>query len=180
MQCPSCKKSSLKPAKLEDGLPGYTCSECEGFLIDILSYRQWIESKPEAQQSKKSKIENVEDSRNAILCPKCSKIMTKYRMSGEVANKLDLCNDCGEIWLDGGEWQMLEQLDLASKIPQILSEPWQRSVRKEQLGQPVEKKFEATVGAVDYQKISEFRNWMLSHEKASEILNYLARPGDNC
>ena len=29
---------------------------------------------------------------NAITCPKCSRIMTKYKLTGGVANRLDVCS----------------------------------------------------------------------------------------
>ena len=175
MNCPSCKKRSLKPAKLEYGLPGYTCSHCHGFLLDVLTYRSWLESQPKEGEAKKLTPQSVEDTASAILCPKCSKIMTKYRISGEVENKLDLCSSCGELWFDAGEWNLLNQLDLSSKIPQILSEPWQKVIRSDSLEQAIEKKFEAMFGKTDYAKIREFREWMAGHQKCVQLQDYLNR-----
>lgn len=175
MQCPTCHNQTLKPVKLAQGLPGYSCSACKGSLIELLSYRMWIEHKPVHVDSQPHEPEEIHDSQQAILCPKCSTIMSKYRISGDVGNRVDACGHCGEIWLDGGEWELLEQLDLSSKLPQILSMPWQLSIRKAELGDPVEQRFAELLGTDDYSRVKAFREWMQTHSRKADIREYLAR-----
>ena len=112
MDCPSCKKRLLKATRIASGLPGYICSSCQGCLIDILAYRMWLEGRPSHKKSQVDLPKCVEDSSKAVMCPKCAKIMMKFNISGDVNNRLDLCSYCGEVWLDGGEWQLLEQLTI--------------------------------------------------------------------
>jgi Zn-finger nucleic acid-binding protein len=176
MDCPSCDKQPLRPAKLDDRLPGYACSQCGGFLLDILTYRSWMESEP-AEPGRGDSVPEADtagDSKGAILCPKCGRMMSKYRIAGDVENRLDLCNYCGGLWFDGGEWELLKRLDLASKVPQILSQPWQKQVRAQSLRQSVEKRFAALFGP-DYEKIHEFRRWMRKHANAAQIKAYINR-----
>lgn len=175
MYCPSCKKRELKPTKLDVGLPAYGCANCHGVLIDLLAYRVWTESHAPTAQHKTVTPQATEDTKRAFACPKCSKLMTKYRIADEVENKVDLCSYCGEIWLDGGEWELLVDLDLQRSIPQILSEPWQKGIRKRHAAQSVEEKFEALLGAADYEKVNAFRAWMFAHEHAPEIQDFLHR-----
>lgn len=175
MRCPSCTTQELKPTKLDAGLAGYGCARCRGVLIELLSYRMWAESHAANRRDVRAAAPSAEDSKRAFACPKCSKLMTKYRIADEVANKLDLCTHCGEVWLDGGEWDLLLQLDLAASLPQILSDPWQNAIRKKHVTQSVEQKFQALFGPQDYQKLKEFRDWMLAHENAPDIQDYLHR-----
>ncbi len=42
-----------------------------------------------------------------------------------------MCSVCDEAWLDGGEWQLLEQLQLSDKLPSVFSDAWQRKIRTE-------------------------------------------------
>lgn len=176
MDCPACKKRSLKATRIAHGLPGYTCSSCQGCLIDILSYRMWLEGRPPGNTSQADLPECVEDSSKAVMCPKCAKIMMKFNISGDVNNRLDLCSYCGEVWLDGGEWQLLEQLNLTDKLPQIFSDPWQKQIRKGKIEQGIEQKYESILGQEVYQKVKQFREWLLEQKRSSEILDYLNRP----
>lgn len=175
MDCPSCDSKPLKPLKIEEGLPGYACSDCQGILVDILNYRLWTEKRPDDTPPITFNAEQISDSQRSLLCPKCSSIMLKYRISGNVDNRLDLCSNCGELWLDGGEWHLLAQLDLQSKIPQIVSSPWQQSIRREEIKQSIETKFENLFGKEDYLKIKAFKDWMISNDKSDQIRDYLNR-----
>ena len=68
-----------------------------------------------------SVVEEVQDTNAAITCPKCARLMTKYKMSGFVANRLDVCPGCDEAWLDGGEWELLKALELSRKMPLVFT-----------------------------------------------------------
>lgn len=177
MECPLCKTDSLRPAKLQPQLAGYRCGGCGGSSVDVMAYRNWLERRPQDENAQPIALAPAEDSKGALVCPKCSAVMLKYRVSGEVDNRLDLCSSCGQLWLDGGEWSLLQRLELATKIPQILSSSWQKRIHAEGLERLVEAQYEALFGSEDYGKITEFRRWIRSHPQASQIINYLNRPG---
>ena len=44
--------------------------------------------------------------------------MSKYRINADKTNRLDYCPHCEEIWLDDGEWQLVEGLVLAGDFTQ--------------------------------------------------------------
>src|SRR5687767_12077968 len=133
MKCPVCKSAELRPTMIEDLLPSMGCDQCKGTLVALLYYRHWAEHhKPEPEMNAPATLaEEPADTTNALRCPKCERIMTKYRLSGTVANRLDVCSLCDEAWLDEGEWQLLEQLQLSDKLPAVFTETWQRKLRKE-------------------------------------------------
>lgn len=173
MQCPSCKNTSLKPIKLQENLPARKCQECEGVLIDLLSYRAWRDgtySEPESTQA--AKIE-VEDNSKALICSKCSKLMLKFKISGKQQNKVDVCVNCDEAWLDKGEWQLLEALSLQEKLTAIFTEPWQRRIREDEIKFSQQQRYEASLGKEDYSKLIQFKEWIESHPKKDELVRLL-------
>ncbi|MFC1750293.1 hypothetical protein ACFL2V_15950 [Pseudomonadota bacterium] len=129
MICPSCKEGTLLPRKIAEGLPALCCNHCNGQLISMLSYRMWVESQAEMPEAS-ADIEPLSETANALACPKCQKLMSKYRISGHTANKLDSCGSCGELWADDGEWQLLHILGLTDKVSSILTQPWQHAIKQ--------------------------------------------------
>lgn len=177
MQCPSCKSGSLKPTRIDDSLPALACGECEGALISLLYYRDWAERNraalDEPADTTLAVAENGErDSSAALNCPKCSRFMTKYKVSGCSANRLDLCGGCDEAWLDGGEWELLKALQLSGSLPSIFTDAWQRKVRKQVSEIKLRERFAAILGE-DIDKAEAFRDWLKDHPQRAEILFYL-------
>lgn len=175
MNCPSCKTTYLKLKKLEYALPAMVCSKCGGCQIDLLSYRIWREGKTEQAPNSYEIFEEVNDTKQAVLCSKCKSIMMKYQIKDGVKNKLDLCGSCGEVWLDGGEWQLLEKLNLSRLVPEILSSPWQNSIKKKEIAEDIEQSYIKEIGIEDVEKIKEIRAWLFEHPKADFVKRILFR-----
>jgi len=174
MICPSCKKSPLMPTKIADGLAAVQCKKCSGYLMSMLSYRLWIEENP-IQIKSDNKIEEATDTSNPIICPKCQKLMSKFRISGESKNKLDSCGNCGELWIDHGEWNLLQSLGLVGRISSILSQPWQNEIKQQENEVSYESRYENILGENSYTKVKEFRDWVNNHEQVNNIRNYINR-----
>src|SRR5262249_6944050 len=153
------------------------CEQCKGSLVALLYYRHWAENhKPpqEADTSAPSELSEVPaDTTNALRCPKCERIMTKYRLSGTVANRLDVCPSCDEAWLDGGEWKLLEQLHLSDRLPSVFTDTWQRKLRREGSERSRQDILRRTLGPVDAGKVESLRSWLNEHPAKSTILTYL-------
>jgi Zn-finger nucleic acid-binding protein len=162
---------------IEDLLPSMGCDQCKGSLVALLYYRHWAERhKPEYETSASSTLAEVPaDTTNAVRCPKCERIMTKYRLSGTIANRLDVCTLCDEAWLDGGEWQLLEQLQLSDKLPSVFTDTWQRKLRKEGSERTRQEILRRTIGEGDALKVESLRSWLNEHPAKSTILTYLYR-----
>lgn len=179
MICPSCKSSSLKPDRIEAGLPGYICRKCSGSLVSISSYLDWAYSPgtPGYYASKPDKFNlKATDTKHVMSCPKCSRLMLKYRIAADSDHKLDYCFGCEEVWLDGGEWNLLKSKGLVDHVTSISTDAWQRRIRDEIAEMNTTAHFEKLMGPEIFSAAVEFKKRIEGHEKRSEILTFLSLP----
>lgn len=171
--CPTCDRSTLAPIELEPGLPGLGCRDCEGTLLSLVGWRAWRDrtGAPAAADAAGGTGE-IDDSASALRCPKCTRLMTKYRFAADASNQIDLCAHCDEVWLDRGEWELIERFALADKLAHVFTVPWQNRVRSEAAKKRAEDRWRETLGA-DYERARELRRWLASHDKGRELMAYL-------
>jgi Zn-finger nucleic acid-binding protein len=146
--------------------------------LSLLYYRHWAEThKPPASEPANAGAtpETTTDTTTAITCPKCSRVMAKFKLSGRVSNRVDVCSTCDEAWLDGGEWELLEALQLSHKMPAILTDAWQRRIRRELTEETRREILTRMIGADGTAKVEEFRTWLARNKHKSHILTYLYR-----
>lgn len=178
MKCPRCKTPDLKPTMIEEYLPAMACGTCQGSLVSLLYYRHWAETrKPPSPEDAPafSTVPQATDTAVAVTCPKCDRIMTKYKVSGRVANRVDLCLVCDEAWLDAGEWELIEALQLIHKVPAIFTDEWQRRIRRELSEETRRSILKRTIGEEGLARVEEFREWMAQSEHKPDIMVYLYR-----
>lgn len=174
MNCPSCKGLALKPTHLEVDLPAYGCGNCGGAAVSLLDYRHWIENHPlEAEIASRDRVEvQPDDTTTVLLCPKCSSLMTKYRISAVSNNRVDLCVSCNEVWLDHGEWELIKFLEVADRLPEVFREGWQRRVVAERARRQREDRFRELFGP-EYDEVERIKAWIDDHPHRLELLAYL-------
>lgn len=174
--CPKCPGSGLKHTLLLENLPAHGCSRCDGLLLSLVVYRHWRETLSPMLSNEPVKIEKVEvdDTEGSLMCPKCRALMTKYRFSSEVPNKLDFCAHCEELWFDAGEWGLAQAIAKSGHLAEVFGQPWQRKIRKEISDEMETKRLRNLLG-VDFEKFAEFRNWFESHPQRSRLLALLSR-----
>ena len=174
MKCPCCKNADLTPTMIEQNLPAMACSTCNGSLVSLLYYRHWAETqRPALDADTAQVVVETNDTTAALHCPKCQRIMTKYRLTGNVANRLDVCARCDEVWLDKGEWELLESLQLNLKIAAVFTDTWQRRIRQQSSDEARRRTFVRVVGEEDARRVEEFRDWLNAHQHRPEIMAYL-------
>ncbi len=176
MDCPKCKTVHLRATKLEQGLSAMGCSNCGGAVISLLYYRDWLERSAvivDEDAFKPSEMLEVDESHSALTCPKCKKIMSKYKVSGDSNNRLDLCASCDEVWLDGGEWELLKSLELSRDMPKVFTEEWQRKLRKQALEEVREQRLLKVVEQNEIEEIKRVREWLNKHPAKQEIMFFL-------
>jgi len=171
MDCPICKTDTLRPARI-DGLLMLSCTQCDGCQIDLLSYRNWRETQPLVTTEETIPNQQAHNTQTALCCAKCKRIMTKYRINQDLDNTLDLCATCGEIWLDHGEWHLLQNLNLRHAIPSILSTPWQNQIKQQTITEKLERCYIEEIGEYDFAKLQQIKRWLSEHPK-SELLRHL-------
>jgi Zn-finger nucleic acid-binding protein len=177
MKCPHCRTPDLLPTMIEESLPAMGCGTCHGALVSLLYYRHWAEQNPEAPADPSKPVPTVAttDTTGAIVCTKCQLVMTKYKISGAVSNRVDVCSTCDDAWLDGGEWELLEVLHLSHKIPAILTDAWQRRIRRELTADTRRSVLVRMVGEEGTQRVEDFGEWLEGTGQKSHVLTYLYR-----
>jgi Zn-finger nucleic acid-binding protein len=178
MKCPRCKTADLKPTMIEEQLPALGCVNCQGSLVSLVYYRHWAETQKPAQPEPPAESASAvptTDTTTAITCPKCGRLMTKHKLAGSVANRVDVCGSCDEAWLDRGEWELLEALQLSRSMPSIFTDQWQRRIRREMSDDVRRSILKRTIGEDASSKVEEFREWLTQNRHKSQILSYLYR-----
>lgn len=176
MKCPRCKTADLKPTMIEENLPALGCANCQGSLVSLVYYRHWAETQkpPEvAVAAATAAAVDTTETTTAITCPKCGRLMTKHKLAGGVFNRVDVCASCDEAWLDRGEWELLEALQLSHSMPSIFTEQWQRRIRR-QLSEDMRRSIlKRNIGEEGAARVDEFRSWLTQTKHKSEIMAYL-------
>lgn len=177
MQCPKCDCHQLFPARLEQDLAAYQCKRCQGHLIALIAYRDWME-RHQLPEVKDGASLQPDDTTVAMQCTRCHRLMTKYSYDS-AGHKLDYCSHCDDVWLDAGEWAYLRAIKLAGELPAILTEPWQRKLKQQQLEKNSAQRWERRFGSDTYDKVATFRQWLWSQDNAQSIVDYISRPLDS-
>lgn len=177
MHCYHCKTTELKPKKLEYGLPALSCEQCDGTYLDLLTYRAWREEVAKREPSMEVLTADVEEvplanSERALVCQRCQKFMLKYRINNEQENTLNVCHTCDDVWLDQGEWQLLKRLALQDQLTEVMSEPWQSDLRKQEKAAAFRKHFQSQLGE-DFERVEAFAVWLDDHPNKAQVLHYL-------
>lgn len=177
--CPHCKDRNLHPSRIETDLPALSCDGCGGSLLSLVAYRHWRENQPQQAQhtAESAVLDEVQDTSVALCCPKCRHFMTKFRVSADARNQIDLCVHCDEAWLDRGEWQLLDNLALAGRLTQVFTQPWQNRVRSTEAERRAEQLWSERLGT-DYARAQELREWLRGNAQAREILAYVNQVRD--
>ena len=114
------------------------------------------------------------DSIAAKKCPKCRSLMSKYRITAGKTNRLDYCPHCDEVWLDDGEWQMVEGLARSGDFARVFTQAWQSSVRGEVTEAMEAGRLRGLLGG-DYERVEQMREWIGEHPQRLAILARLAQ-----
>jgi Zn-finger nucleic acid-binding protein len=162
---------------LAENLAAYSCGKCLGTLVSLATYRAWREStgrehlpvSPVAMADT-----DAADSVAAKKCPKCRSLMSKYRVTAEKTNRLDYCPHCDEVWLDDGEWQLVESLVVSGEFTKVFTQAWQYALRAGVTGAMEDQRLRELLGA-DYDRVMEFARWLDRQPAKHEIVTQLGR-----
>ena len=175
--CPQCSDSVLVHTMLTDDLAGYSCGKCLGTLVSLVAYRAWREraAKDSLRPSPAAEPDVAPpDSIGAKKCPKCRAVMLKYRITSDRTNRLDYCAHCEEIWLDDGEWELVESLVTAGDFAKVFTQAWQFALRTNVTSAMEEQRLRNLLGG-DYDRVAEFARWLETQPSKIEILEVLRR-----
>ncbi|NOX69502.1 MAG: hypothetical protein GXP15_09975 [Gammaproteobacteria bacterium] len=177
--CPKCPDADLQHTLIAGNLTAHSCTRCTGLLISLVAYRRWREIHHRSAADGEAVDVNCEipDTRNAITCSRCRTVMIKYRISAQSDRRIDYCASCEDIWLDGGEWELIESLVGSRHLAGIVTRPWQRRIRLETVDALRSDRLASFFGK-DFEKIRDLKEWLDEHSAREEILAYLQRRED--
>lgn len=161
---------------LAETLAGYSCGQCLGTLVSLVAYRVWRESSGRAASNAAAAMAaaDTSDTVGVKNCPKCRSVMSKYRISAAKSNRLDYCPHCEEVWLDDGEWELVESLAANGDFAKVFTQSWQHAVRAGITGAMEEQRLRELLGQ-DYDRVVAFGQWLDGQPARSEILARLTR-----
>jgi hypothetical protein len=162
---------------LEPSLAAYSCGKCLGTLVSLAAYRAWREAAGSGRLPVVPAAVPDSDAADSIAakkCPKCRSLMSKYRISAERTNRLDYCTHCDEVWLDDGEWHLVEGLALSGDFARLFTQAWQNMVQVEVTEAMEGSRLRGMLGN-DFARVEEMREWIQTHPRKLEILARLAR-----
>jgi Zn-finger nucleic acid-binding protein len=175
--CPQCDHSILVHTLLTDDLAAYSCGKCLGTMVSLVAYRAWREKQGKGTLPVLAAAEvdsAPPDSIGAKKCPKCRSLMSKYRIRSDKTNRLDYCPHCEEIWLDEGEWELVEGLVASGEFTRVFTQAWQYAVRAGLTTAMEEHRLRELLGG-DYDRVAQFAEWLQAQPAKQEILAILRR-----
>lgn len=176
MQCPVCKNRTLAAEPWELELQTLRCPQCRGRWIKSYQYWKWRDQHgPDLPQRSAEHAAPlpVNDTGPGKLCPECGRFITHYAIGHDVPFHLDRCSNCGGIWFDNNEWEILESRNLHDDVHYIFSEVWQAAVIRAERQQSRQQQLESRLGPEDLAELKRTQSWINSHEKADVLLAYL-------
>lgn len=176
MHCPKCKTVEMTDSNLEPELANQYCPSCEGnwlFLEDYLNWKITHDKEVLPQNDESLNIEEIIDTKTALLCPISGGLMSKFRISNQSEHRLDISAKCGGIWLDKGEWELLKEFKLTLELNRIFTDSWQNQLRSATTKDVLTKLYNERFGEQDYQKLIEIKHWIDQHPKQKLIRSFL-------
>ena len=183
MDCPKCKKTSLKSVKLNKNLSAYQCQQCEGNWINGDTYKVWQSSGLSSYIKNKltwidKNIENFTPSpldTKASFCPECRQYLARGKVSVNPIFYIERCPQCKGIWCDGGEWEILNKLNIHGQINKLFSNEWQSSIREKQHEKQEKQALIDKIGEDLAQEIFALGEILEDHPEGDFAVAYLMR-----
>jgi Zn-finger nucleic acid-binding protein len=180
--CPKDCKTPLTQGLLTQSLVVQCCEDCKGTWIPSQEYEAWQAQQPTTNPDpKKLKqpldvdyVQSPYDTK-AALCPECKNYLARARISLEKPFYVERCPNCGGIWCDRGEWDILEKLGFHYTIQALFTQEWQARVRKRELIEQERQAMMDKLGQELAQKVFELAEALEKHPHGDFAVAYLMR-----
>ncbi|OLP20209.1 hypothetical protein BST81_01900 [Leptolyngbya sp. 'hensonii'] len=135
MHCPKDRKILLVNSQISGDLAVKCCPDCKGTWIPAEQYEAWQARQPQSNQDVFPETLDVEYVQSPFdakggLCPDCRHYLSRARVGLKTPFYVERCLECGGIWCDYGEWEVLEKLGLHTSIQRLFSSEWQARARE--------------------------------------------------
>jgi len=173
--CPVCKESKLSNLELEQNLQSSQCAKCNGIWISADQYDFWLKLHGENLPEKPPEGPSLQSGETsaAKFCPECKYILMKYRIGHQVGFSLNRCGQCGGIWFDKNEWQIMKSRNLHDDVHLIFSQAWQSAIRADEHKAAMDAMWREQLGDADLAEIAKIKDWLDGHPKSAQLHAYL-------
>jgi Zn-finger nucleic acid-binding protein len=181
VQCPKCKHPDLHSQTKVKGLKVQECPSCEGLWINCDEYENWQVKQPPPTEEKwqaqttDHNFSGSEYDAKAALCPECRRYLSRAKIPVEPPFYVERCPQCNGIWCDGGEWEILEKMDLHYHLEKLFSSEWQIKVREYQQSQKERKALIDKMGFELANQIFDLAAILQNHPSGDFGVAYLMR-----
>jgi len=169
--CPKCKTVELKTAG-EGGTPVLRCYQCHGMWVSLKEAEDLLMrgaiTDPASMLPQKVDADGI-----AGLCPDGHGIMARARIEGPDPFYLDRCSHCLGIWFDGGEWERLASLHLASNLSDLFDPEHRRRLVSERIESGHRARMIEELGSELVERIDALAETIEAHRGRSEAKGYL-------
>ncbi|MGD1904984.1 MAG: hypothetical protein ACFB0C_03215 [Leptolyngbyaceae cyanobacterium] len=188
MQCPKDKSVELFDGHLPTGPQAKCCPDCGGAWISSAQYLAWQQAKgvnPEAEpqvtvlpSTFSGGTAPALDNR-AALCPECQHYLARGRVSlQDIEFFVEYCPNCQGYWCDGGEWAMLQAVDLDLNLQYIFDETWQAQVKALDASQRERKATVEKLGPELAARVFDLADQLQNHPNGDFGVAYMMRRFD--
>ena len=176
MLSPIDRTTPMERTTLESGLTVFHCPASGGYWIPADHYWRWHEMATASIESDTlGDYDPADDDtdRPALICPESGALLTRYRVGHGLNFSVDRSPTTGGVWLDSGEWEALKARHLDTELHHIFTSAYQFRVRSEEFEDHLEDQFAERIGGEDFARVKGFREWMIEHPRARDVLCYL-------
>ncbi|MEB3252950.1 MAG: hypothetical protein VKO01_12550 [Cyanobacteriota bacterium] len=187
--CPKEGKINLEERQIAPGLSAHACPSCAGLWVPGANYLPWQAQRVEGDAPVQVAVLPLSLStpfptspldNRAALCPECHGYLARGRLTlGGGCFYIERCPSCQGTWCDGGEWQILENLQLDTHIEYIFSPEWQALVRQLETGERERQALVDKLGAEVAQRVLELGELLQAHPHGDFGVAYLMRRCDH-
>lgn len=181
MDCPKCA-SELENGIIGDLLLTKYCRKCKGEWIAGDNYQDWRDKHPGPPPDPSAIAKNYhmhyhpsDFDTTTGPCPECGRLLARGKILLREPFYLEHCLNCGGIWCDRGEWEILEQLALHHNIPQLFSGVWQAKARASHMSELERQAVIDKVGVDLSQRVFELADILVKHPNGDFAAAYLLR-----
>jgi len=107
---------------------------------------------------------------NQSYCPKCSKLMARYRIDTDSEIYVEQCDVCEGIWVNSEQWN-----DILRKGFELAEVFTSHGTRSKQKVPYAEQYFEAMFGKELFKRVKLFKATLEKHESKLELISYLSK-----
>ena len=176
MNSPIDSDTQLVEREIEPGLIAHECPRSGGLWIQLQAFLRWKDSLPDlpAPPPDVHAEPVADDSGNrTLICPETGRLLIRYKVGHGLPFHVDRSPLTGSVWLDKGEWEALKAKGLHTSLNLIFTHAYQREVRSEEYTQAFEEAFRQRIGAADFRKVTEMKQWIENHPKRRDLCCYI-------